>query len=652
MRPRLKPPFPLKAARLFALACLGALLFVFVAPGCGRTSLEPESLDDGGAASCGPSTCPTGCCDANGTCRTGRDVRACGSIGGTCSDCVADGFSLCTTSRVCGREDPKCSPSTCSGCCSVDDGRLRCLSGTAPAGCGSSGAQCSNCVVQGRACDPTARACGSTTCNASNCKGCCVGDKCLPGDVATACGTGGAACDSCATGQGCRAESSGGGKCEGAVACGPTTCAGCCNAAGQCVNGSDTTACGSGGGKCAACSLAQVCVADGLPNARTCQEQTACGPSNCAGCCVGNQCVTATTPQACGIKGEACKACGPNLVCGPGGTCVPASSGCNSLDCPGCCVGDVCAFGNQDNACGSGGALCQNCANQAPARVCQGGSCQPPSCGPDNCKSGCCSGNTCVQGTQDNACGAPGGGACTDCSAKGETCQGRQCVGTCGPGNCDGCCQNNSCVTGIANNSCGSGGVACKNCNAVGSFCNGLVVPRQCNSDQFTCPASYGTCPLGSATPVTQPMQKVCSDANLNTLTTACATGPDAPACVAAFALLPVDCRRCLAPFDQPFEQSAGLYACAASSVDALCRRAMGCATDCDQVSCNKCLPTSENQCYTLVNGSGGQCRSFANAASCANDALAAGQPCSQFSYANFGQWFRAVGDRFCGNGP
>ena len=95
--------------RCFLLAFLGALLLVLLAPGCGRSSLEPETLDSGAPSACGPSNCPDGCCDSTGTCRTGRDVRACGSIGGRCSDCVANGFSVCTNARVCGRDDPSCS---------------------------------------------------------------------------------------------------------------------------------------------------------------------------------------------------------------------------------------------------------------------------------------------------------------------------------------------------------------------------------------------------------------------------------------------------------------------------------------------------------------------------------------------------------------
>jgi hypothetical protein len=638
------------------LASVGAVLFLVVGPGCGRSSLEPESLTDAAApGSCGPSTCPTGCCDATGTCRTGRDVRACGSIGARCSDCVATGFSVCSTSRVCGRDDPSCGPASCSGCCSVDEGRLRCLSGTEPSACGRSGAQCLNCTGDGRTCDPSTRACGTTSCNPSNCSGCCVGDRCLPGDAALACGDTGAQCDSCAVGQVCRAQSGGGGRCEGTSSCGPANCGGCCNAAGQCVAGNDTTACGRGGERCAACGIAQVCIPEGQPNARSCQTPPACGPTNCTGCCVGNQCVAAnaTTPQRCGLNGQQCQACPAGQVCNqPTGTCVPAPE-CSPASCPlGCCLGDICAFGQQNTACGTGGDACVNCQNLG--RVCEANSCQPPSCNPDNCRTGCCDGNQCVNGTGDDACGAIGGGQCQDCAAAGEVCVNRQCRERCGPANCGGCCQpNNSCPSGVANDACGVGGGACGNCAAQGSFCNGLVSPRRCNNQQNTCPAVYGGCPGGVALPNIPATQNLCSDAELLTIGANCADGPDLTGCVNALASVAPACSTCLDPFKHPFVQNVGLWACAAAFVLQPCRRAMGCAADCAQTSCNQCAPASENQCYTLVNGLGNQCgTAFVAADTCADAALDPGQLCSAVSYTDYGQWLRAVGDHFCGNGP
>lgn len=648
--------FRARFVRFLMLTAFGALVLVLLGGGCGRTSLEPETLDSGTTSTqCGPSTCPNGCCDASGVCRTGFDVRACGSVGGRCTDCVANGFTLCNANRVCGRDDPACSPSSCpTGCCATDEGQRRCLSGTEGAACGRNGDACANCTTEGRACDVASRACGSTTCSPANCNGCCVGDKCLPGDATTACGTRGAACDTCATGQVCRAASGGGGVCEGTRTCGPANCGGCCNAAGQCVAGNDTTACGKGGQACSACGLNSVCVRDGLPNERTCQLQTTCGPTNCPGCCVGNQCVTATTPTACGTNGQQCKTCPTGQVCNASGTCVPGSE-CNPANCAGCCVGDICAVGTQNTACGAGGGQCLNCVNQNPSRVCQSGSCQLPACGPQTCPNGCCSGNTCVVGTQNNACGAIGGGACNDCTAQNQVCVNRACSVACGPANCTGCClANNTCDIGIGNTTCGAGGVACANCAAQGSFCNGLVVPRRCNNQQSTCPAAYGACPGGTATPIVTALQNVCTDAQLDTLAlaTTCDLGADDPACIAAVTALGPTCAACVSQFRFPFIQKAGLFACAAAQLGDLCRRATGCAVDCAQTSCEQCLPTAENQCYSLVNGLTNQCGTFDLATACAAPALQAGQLCSQASYPTFGQWLRTVSDHYCGNGP
>ena len=643
-------------SRFFALAFFVVIAFVFLAPGCGRTSLEPETLGEGGISSnCGPSNCPTGCCDSNGVCRTGADTRACGTAGGRCNDCVANGFTLCTDTRVCGRDDPACSSATCPGCCSFSGGTRRCLAGIDGAACGRSGQACTNCAAQGRACDVSTRQCSAGKCDATNCNGCCVGDKCLTGTDLLSCGTNGAQCVSCGAGQTCQPQGGGGGQCSGTASCGPQNCGGCCRN-GQCLAGTDSTACGKGGATCSTCGANQQCVPNGQPNERTCQNLPACGPQNCAGCCVGNQCVLNVTPARCGANGAACKACNPGETCNSG-VCQPAGA-CNPGNCAGCCIGDICAVGTQNTACGTNGKQCDNCSGKAPPQVCQGGQCEQPVCGPGNCL-GCCVGNTCVVGTQDNACGQPNGSACTDCTSSNQVCQGRQCVDKCGPANCSGCCaSNNQCVSGINNSACGSGGTTCANCTLQNSFCNGLVTPRRCNNQQTTCPAPYTTCPNGITTPVTPTLQKLCSEGNLNDLATGCATSPDSPSCTAAFQVLAATnaaCATCVSPFNKPFGEGTGLWLCAAPQLQQTqpaCLRATGCASDCQDDSCTQCLPTVEDQCHDLVNGPGGQCRTFALAAACANAALGAGQLCSQFSYPSFGQWLRAVGDHFCGDGP
>ncbi|AKV03538.1 hypothetical protein AKJ09_10201 [Labilithrix luteola] len=642
---------------IVAHAAIALLALVMLMPGCGRSSLEPEVLSDGGTTAkppvaCGPQNCPTGCCDATGTCRVGSDLRACGSTGGKCSDCVAQGLDFCSDRKTCGRTVAQCNASTCpNGCCSVDAaGRQQCLQGIEATSCGRGGARCEDCVSEGRSCDASTRACTVGKCDASNCDGCCVGDKCLPGLDNASCGTKGEACSSCKAGQLCdkSATGGGGGVCRGTTSCGPANCGGCCLPDGTCVAGTDSTACGKQGAACALCAAGQTCAPNGDPNERTCQTPPACSPANCAGCCQGNNCVIATTPAACGKGGLSCSACKVNEICN-GGVCEPAA-GCNAANCAGCCIGDICASGNQNTACGAGGDLCTNCTGQG-GKVCQGGTCQQPACGPGNC-AGCCAGNTCVVGTQDNACGPANGAQCSNCTLNNQMCDNRQCIDKCGPGNCAGCCLGNACAPGFARNACGSGGAACSNCNAAGSVCD--VDARTCSAAN-SCPKTYNSCPKALTTPVTPSVQKVCSTLDLDAIQSACGSA-DSASCVAAFKVLAMTsgaCAACLSPFDVPFSKLEGLYRCAAPFVNADCNHSTACAVDCVDTSCDGCPAVNEDTCRGNVSGNGGQCSTYVLPTTCIAGALGNNQLCSPLTYGgSFADWIRAIGAHFCGNGP
>lgn len=654
---------------------MGIFLLALVATGCGRSSLEPEDLDasasssggtsgTSGSTGCGPSTCSNGCCDAKGQCQTGRNTRTCGSAGGACKDCVAGGFDTCTNSRVCSRTVSVCDASSCpTGCCSVDGtGTPVCLSGTEATACGRSGGACTDCEAQGRACDLSLRSCGATRCDASNCSGCCVGDLCLPGNSQFACGANGGQCGRCNTGEVCRITSAGGGTCETTQTCGPANCGGCCDFNGKCRSGLEQDACGRLGQFCDQCFNNEQCVPDGRPDSRTCQPvvNPTCGPGNCDGCCFGNTCVP-SSDTFCGIKGQQCKTCNSNEFCDAVGICESFNT-CGLGSCDGCCVGDICARGTQDTACGANGVQCSNCRNQFPAATCQSGSCQAvQTCNPFNCK-GCCQGNVCVAGTQDTACGlngiggtdaGPFGGQCQNCTLFGETCQGGQCVTACNALNCpNGCCQGNTCVQGRANNACGQFGAVCDNCNARGAFCDGLIQPRVCSDRQKECPAPYGNCPAGLRTEVTPVAQKVCDDFDLDSIAASCTGQNDDFNCDIAISQTGFACQQCISRFNHPFAQKTGLFACAASvpGIGDACRRQMGCTTDCDETSCDFCGSSTESSCYTLVNGTNGQCSKFASATDCANTELSAGHLCSQFSYPNYSSWLREIGDHFCGD--
>lgn len=201
--------------------------------------------------------------------------------------------------------------------------------------------------------------CNSTTCP----QGCCSADgTCVESDALNACGSGGEACEVCPPGDFCK-----GGCFHWQTDCSAANCAGCCSL-GLCSMGSSNYACGRGGGGCQRC----------VPSEGTgqCEPQTgggglcngvvSCDPTNCPGCCVGNVCMDGVTNSQCGHGGMACQACG-SLECRPGtssvsygGDCVDAGA-CGPGSCPGCCAGVGCAYGDQDTACGTGGASCDDC---------------------------------------------------------------------------------------------------------------------------------------------------------------------------------------------------------------------------------------------------------------------------------------------------
>lgn len=357
-----------------------ALAFVFLAlvllaaslgVGCGRSSLEDSLLLDGGTVTptpeggvCSPATCPTGCCDARGVCRTGTDLRACGIFGQACSDCTALGQDTCdATRKACGRTVTRCNSDSCStGCCATQpNGTSVCLSGQATTACGGEGERCTDCSADGRTCDLLRRSCAASGCGPLTCpSGCCVGGNCVQGRDDKACGSGGGSCADCASrGQTCDASTSSAVRCVGTESCGPQNCGGCCLGT-VCVGGFDDTACGKAGQACTNCGQTGRVCSGAAATERTCQAAPGCGPTNCKGCCLGDVCVDSPTRDACGVGGKQCQACSANQTCDVGaGTCQNNTTCADT--CPGCCQGNQCFGGFLNNRCGSGGAACQNC---------------------------------------------------------------------------------------------------------------------------------------------------------------------------------------------------------------------------------------------------------------------------------------------------
>lgn len=204
---------------------------------------------------------------------------------------------------------------------------------------------------------------------------------------------------------------------------GPATCTGCCNEDGVCVIAETNAACGTAAGACVACAAGESC--DGGACVR---PQPSCGPSNCAGCCIGDSaCADGTQNAACGQFGAACAPCTRcRAAAGGGGTC-------GNPTCAGCSLGgNNCTIGMSQGACGMPGEPChactngQQCAPASPSGSPSGGVCQDAgACGPQNCP-GCCDGTTCLYGNQDVACGT-GGSGCFDCTVYAGSCQSGAC---------------------------------------------------------------------------------------------------------------------------------------------------------------------------------------------------------------------------------
>ncbi len=184
------------------------------------------------------------------------------------------------------------------------------------------------------------------TCSSQTCAGCCMGGVCQTGMLDTACGTGGAVCKSC-----------GAGSCNKGVcgtkpaACSTSSCGGCCQND-KCMSGSSQQACGQNGEVCKQCTGGTAC------HKGTCKP---CGLETCPnGCCQNMTCMNGNTPSACGASGGACTACTQDQEC-KAGACHTVVKKCSASNCSGCCQGEVCQNGDQDSACGSGGATCQTC---------------------------------------------------------------------------------------------------------------------------------------------------------------------------------------------------------------------------------------------------------------------------------------------------
>jgi hypothetical protein len=352
------------------------------------------------AEPCGPTNCE-GCC-ANNVCVGGSAPAACGSAGVTCVDCTATGTTCSSdggSGGTCQSAGSWCSPTTCpSGCC---DANGVCQVGSVEDACGNHGASCQTCPAGwqcgGQACYSP---CTPETCPSGCCDDHTVPTTCLPGTFRTACGTGGRGCLACPAGTFCSNQT-----CMFQPPC--DCPGGCCDALGQCYPGTSNTQCGAGGQceDCTQtgeqCSI-QACTAnDGEPcNADTCPSGCCDETGDCQQGLTGIACGTgAVACQNCLGSGEICV----NQVCALSDGGVPCDCPYGCCDPSGNCYGYGDAFCGQSCIdCTQFGGTCSNTKEGGECVLADGGlSCMA------TCSGCCDPQGNCRTGLASDACGGP-----------------------------------------------------------------------------------------------------------------------------------------------------------------------------------------------------------------------------------------------------
>lgn len=264
---------------------------------CGNSVVEPgEQCDDGNLLpgddcsptcqleQCDPTTCFTGCCDATGACAQGVADTACGTGGGSCTDCAA-------VSNVCYQQQcvqNECAPGETLDCGFC--GQRSCQADGTYGDCESQGeclpdaidivGTCEFCGQLVRTCDQTCHYGAEVCTGAGVCEATTV-------ETGTDCGTCGQNQRTC-NGQ-CLWDSW---QCVGEGTC-PGTGGDCCD--GTCTDiQSDPDHCG---GCNAPCGVGEDCCSGDCANLQT-------DPDHCGGCgspCGTNQqcCATSCSPYTC-----------------------------------------------------------------------------------------------------------------------------------------------------------------------------------------------------------------------------------------------------------------------------------------------------------------------------------------------------------------
>ncbi len=329
-----------------------------------------QECNASGQCVCDATSCPNGCCTSavGGTCKAylNQSNSSCGHGGSLCAACAAD--QHCPTSGgnagYCA-----CDSTTCpAGCCtSTLGGSCVLFQAQSNGQCGIAGAVCAACGL-GQHCPTSGTDVGYCLCDGVSCPGgCCTSfhsGTCIAygSQSNSQCGAGGGTCAACAGGQRCNTAS---GLCQ----CDATSCpSGCCTTTGNgtCVAYASQSngQCGSAGAMCGGCATGQRCNGSG----QCVCDGTSC-PSGCCTATVGGTCkaYASESNSSCGRAGAICAACSSGQHCattgGNSGYCL-----CDSTSCPtGCCsavIAGSCNAGTGQTACGLGGNLCANCNSQ------------------------------------------------------------------------------------------------------------------------------------------------------------------------------------------------------------------------------------------------------------------------------------------------
>ncbi|MGH7296925.1 MAG: hypothetical protein ACRELB_18440 [Polyangiaceae bacterium] len=267
-----------------------------------------------GVATCSPANC-TGCCAGN-VCVSGTSPTQCGELGQACANCQSTGGTCFSTGEggFC-QGQSLCGPQNCQGCCEGD----LCVNGTQPGQCGIGGQVCGDCAAQGGLCVASGNGIGgfcelNTGCGPGTCAGCCdQNGTCVGGTSDLACGIDGSFCTDCAATNG----TCGAGLCnQPPPVCNAKTCpSGCCDAHANCLPGNLDSFCGAGGAACQDCAASsescskQICIA----------VSPTCNASTCLGCCdQAGACQAGFIDAQCGQSGASCEDCSqiiPSSVC-------------------------------------------------------------------------------------------------------------------------------------------------------------------------------------------------------------------------------------------------------------------------------------------------------------------------------------------------